>query len=71
MRIRERATDSPIRMEGLVFLKYVASIVGQVPTSRIGGLHMHTTEPVGIIASRRSLRGRHWEKHLVTDGWME
>ena len=44
---------------GLVFLKYVASIIGQVPTSRIGGLHMHTTEPVGIIAScsRRSRRG--------------
>lgn len=55
----ERATDSSIGMEGLVFLEYVASIVGQVPTSRIGGLHMHTTEPVGIIAScsRRSRRG--------------
>lgn len=53
---RERATDSPIRMEGLVLLRYVASIIGQVPTSRIGGLHMHTTEPVGIIASRRSRR---------------
>ena len=59
MRIWERATDSSIRMEGLVFLKYVASIIGQVPTSRIGGLHMHTTEPVGIIASRRSRRAYH------------
>lgn len=59
MRICERATDSSIRMEGLVLLKYVASIIGQVPTSRIGGLHMHTTEPVGIIASRRSRRAYH------------
>jgi hypothetical protein len=42
MRFCERATDSPIRMEGLVFLKYVASIIGQVPTSCIGGLqHAH------------------------------
>jgi hypothetical protein len=42
MQIRERATDSPIRMEGLVFLRYVASIIGQVPTSRIGApAHAH------------------------------
>jgi len=33
MRICERATDSSIRMKGLVFLKYVASIIGQIPTS--------------------------------------
>jgi hypothetical protein len=32
---------------------------------------MHTTEPVSIIASRRWRRAWHWEKHPVTDGWME
>ena len=58
-------------MEGLVFLKYVASIIGQVPTSRIGGLHMHTTEPVGIIARRRSLVRTIEGSYLVTDGSKE
>jgi hypothetical protein len=67
----KRTADSSIRMECLVLLKYVASIIGQVPTSRIGGLHMHTAEPVGIIASRRSLVRTVGRCRLVTDGSKE
>ena len=71
MRICERATASSIGIEGLVLLEYVASIIGQVLTSRIGGLHMQTTEPVGIIASRRSRVRSIGSSHLVTDGSIE